>query len=212
MVRVAAIPALLIAAISANAQKLPTHKAEPIFSVCDLRSDGGFARFHDENVTVTGELEATPNLTLLVSRSCDQAVQLVESKSLRAISSPTLTAFRRGIEAKIGCHEERPLHLVVKGGLDMADGAGDLLYTLTITDLLKVEFLTEDPSTVPCSSVLIKPHFAGSFLSRLTSRLVLSHMIGQAISFPASKASILSISLSGSKGCLRDTLSQNTSA
>lgn len=133
---------LVLAAVSASALTTPTHKTEPIFSVCDLRSDRGFARFYDEIATVTGQVEATSALTLLLGQGCDQTVQLVESESLRKQNSPALTALRSGIEAKIACRDERPLRVVVKGKLEMADAAGDLLYTLKATSVVKVEFLS----------------------------------------------------------------------
>jgi hypothetical protein len=141
MIRIASVLALVIAAVPASAQRKPVRKAEPTFSVCDLRSEGGFAKFYDEIVTVTGEVDATPDLTLLVSRGCDQAVQLVESESLRKQSSPILESFRSGIEEKTGCRDERPFQVALRGKLEMSRGAGDLLYTFRVTRVLKVEFL-----------------------------------------------------------------------
>ena len=141
MTRVAAVLVFIIAAIAASAQtKLPS-KAEPIFSVCDLRSDGGFAKFYDEIVTVSGQVEAKSGQALLLGQECNQTVQLVESESLRKQNSPTLIAFRNGIEAKVGCRDERPLRVIVRGKFEMAHAGGDLLYTLEAASVVRAEFL-----------------------------------------------------------------------
>lgn len=142
MVRTLVLVSLLLPA-AAPARQINPEKDRPAgpapISVCELRAKDGFAKYFGEEVMVSGDIDANMELTLFSSEGCDQSVLLKEAEPLGG-DSEVLAAIRVGIEAKRNCNDERPLHAVVLGRLDMLSNEYGSFYQFTVTNVLSAEF------------------------------------------------------------------------
>ncbi len=119
---------------------MPQKDPKEAVSVCALRALGGFAKYSGDVVTVTGEVDANAEFTLLSGKVCDRGVMLKFGVPTPNSDSERFSRFRSAVESKIGCYEDRPLEVELSGKLDMQSNTYGNFYTFTVVDVRKVDF------------------------------------------------------------------------